>query len=145
MRLADFARSEPAQRATLELWHVAVLRIYTSWLFDAINKPMRDSANRNGFSAPHPLAATLLLIAEALKMLRSNYADAECPKEIFWRGMRDMTVDDKFLLEGGTEFGCLSTSESKEIIGMYSLSKKTIDSAISLKKLHDTRCKHWFS
>ena len=32
-----------------------------------------------------------------------------------WRGMRDMTVDETFLLKGGTELACMSTSSDLQV------------------------------
>merc|ERR1712194_586228 len=123
-RLSDFAGMEQARTAGLKEWHVAALRVYTSWVFKLINGPLRAEKNRNGFKETHPLAATLLLIYEALKMLRGVHAGSTETVE-FWRGMKDLVLDegyDNFMLKGGTELGCMSTSVSKDIIGKYSQS-----------------------
>ena len=43
--------------------------------------------------------------------------------QFLWRGMRDRTVDDAFLLEGGAEMACMSTSDSIAVVASYSQSR----------------------
>ena len=46
MRLQDFARSDEARTAGLDITHVAALRIYSTAAYAVINDPLRDEANR---------------------------------------------------------------------------------------------------
>ena len=73
-RLADFCALPAALDAMLKEWHVACLRIYTSFLFKFLINPFRDRANRDGFQQTHPLPATMLCIDEGLRMMRSARA-----------------------------------------------------------------------
>jgi hypothetical protein len=116
----DFLEREPAKQAGLSLAHVIALRIYTSCLFSLINKPLRE--NKDGFKrgSPHRCAATVLMIHEALCLLRVNIEDTdEGEPHRFWRGMRDLMPDPAFLKSGGTETACMSTTTSKQIMAEY--------------------------
>merc|ERR1712060_375508 len=104
-----------ALAARLKEWHVASLRIYTSFLFAYLNNPFRDPANRDGFQETHPLPATMLFIDEALRMMRSVYStesNPNAPMELF-RGMKDMELPEQFLKDGGTELAPMSTSTDR--------------------------------
>jgi hypothetical protein len=128
MTLADFCKLDMAQQARLKIWHVASLRIYTSFLFKLMNNPFRDAANRDGFVCTHPLPATMMFIDEALRMLRSVHAGNDNPNAPleFWRGIKDMEVSKDFLKRGGTELACMSTSTDSAIVGMYALSRQPL-------------------
>ena len=119
MTLADFVRMPQATEAELSHSEVAGLRIYTSLIFRVINGPLRRCTK------PHPLSATTYLISNALKKLRANHMKGDKTKfraTYLWRGMRDMTVDQKFLLHGGTELACMSTSSDLRVVADYASS-----------------------
>lgn len=119
MTLADFAQMPPAKGADLSLSEVAGLRLYTSSTFRLINGPLRRQIK------PHPLAATTMLISNALKKLRANHMKSDKTKfrtTFLWRGMRDMAVDANFLLQGGTELACMSTSSDLRVVAGYAAS-----------------------
>jgi hypothetical protein len=128
--LAAFGNHPNAVKAKLDLAHIAALRIYTSSSFKQINDPLRKRQQ------PHPFAATTLFIDKALRKLRalndgggSISSPSTCDDEqqhyesVFWRGMKNLTLTDSFLANGGTEFGFMSTSISQEIVGMYARSE----------------------
>ena len=43
-----------------------------------------------------------------------------------WRGMKDIVVSDEFMSYGGSELGCMSTSESLKIIASYAYSSSPL-------------------
>jgi hypothetical protein len=97
--------------AHLEKHHVVALRMYTSSSFKTINDSLRKRVK------PHPLPATTYFISEALKLLNAvsaNQPDANMSKHL-WRGMKNLKLSFEFLMQGGTELACLSTSESEDI------------------------------
>lgn len=128
LRLVDFCAFEAAVKARLKVWHVASIRIYTSLLFQFLNKPFRDPANRDGFQKTHPLPATMFFLDEALRMLRSVHASDPKPNAPieFWRGLKDMDATEDFLRNGGTELACMSTSTDSAVVGMYALSQRPL-------------------
>ena len=117
-RLADFVAMTPARVAELTWSEVAALRLYTSSTFRLINGPLRAKLK------PHPLAATAMLVSNALKKMRANHMDAVAKfrPTFLWRGMRDMAVEENFLLQGGTELACMSSSASLAVGGAYAAS-----------------------
>jgi hypothetical protein len=88
MRLKDFLKCAPAQKAKLELKHVAALRLYTPQAYTCINNPLRHGDMDD--EHPHPFAATTYYLSEALKKLRSVNSDDGGPlkRKEFWRGMK---------------------------------------------------------
>jgi hypothetical protein len=103
--LADFLELEDAARiAGLEAKHIAALRIYTSPLCYHIRASLRNPQTRS------PCPVTILLLDEALKLLRQVHAgDAQVQGE-YWRGMKDLDITEEFKRGGGTEHGFMSTS-----------------------------------
>jgi hypothetical protein len=64
----------------------------------------------------HPFAATTYFISEGIKRLRTvkgKYGELEAA--VFWRGMEDTAMSEEFQKVGGTEYGCLSTSERRTV------------------------------
>ena len=43
-----------------------------------------------------------------------------------WRGMRNLQVSDEFMLRGGVEVGCMSTSTDLEVIAGYAKSSSPL-------------------
>jgi len=117
--LDDFHQHEKAKAANLSKAEVACLRLYTSSTFRVINGPLR------GNIMPHPLAATTLLISNALKKMRAVHMSSNTKfRSLFlWRGMRNRTVSDNFMLKGGAEIACMSTSNSLEVVAGYAKSQ----------------------
>ena len=102
-----------AKLAKLGPHHIIALRIYTSSSYSRINDPLRaDPPVR-----PHPFAATVYFISEAIKMLRAVAAglpDAYTER-VYWRGMKDLGITGEFMLKGGTDYACVSTTSSQEV------------------------------
>lgn len=114
--LAVFQAMPQAARAGLSLSEVAGLRLYTSSTFRVINGPLRKRIK------PHPLAATTMLISNALKKLRANHMKVDGTKfrgMYLWRGMRDMGINEDFLTQGGSELACMSTSSDLGVVAGY--------------------------
>ena len=102
--------------AGLTLPHVLALRLYSTAAYLSINQPMRDRSR----SEAHPFPATVMFIKEALGQMRDpNATDAvDSP---LWRGLRDVSMPEEFLLRGGTELAPMSTSTSLEVAIQYSI------------------------
>jgi hypothetical protein len=110
-----------AQLAKLQKHHVVALRLYTTSSYCRVNDPLRQIPPQR----PHPFAATTYFIDQAIKLMRAVAAslpDAHTTR-IFWRGMRDLGLTMEFLQKGGTEFACLSTSESKDVAVNFAVSE----------------------
>ena len=45
----------------------------------------------------------------------SNQPDAYTER-IFWRGMRDLGITAQFMAEGWTDYACVSTTASQEVV-----------------------------
>jgi len=122
MRLDDFVAHPHAQIAKLSRSHVLALRLYTTSSYRLLNAPLRARAK------PHPFRMTVFYLAEGLKKLRAVSAQLEPDmfNEVVWlyRGMRDMTVDaSTFMVSGGTELACMSTTRSHEVARKYAASQ----------------------
>jgi hypothetical protein len=102
-----------ARQANLQRHHIIALRMYTTSSFSCINNPLRG----NPVQRPHPFAATTFFISEGIKLLRAVAAllpDAYTQR-VYWRGMRNMGITGEFMLQGGTDFACVSTTASQEV------------------------------
>ena len=98
---------------------VAALRLYTSSTFRLINGPLRGNVT------PHPLAVTTLQISNALKKMRAidMSSDVIFQTKFLWRGMRNTIPGEEFMLKGGAELACMSTSTSLEVVAGYAKSQ----------------------
>jgi Ran GTPase-activating protein (RanGAP) involved in mRNA processing and transport/GTPase SAR1 family protein len=105
MTLNDFHKQPDARKAKLSKAHVLALRLYTSNSYGRVNEALRQGAK------PHPFAATTYYIHNAITKLRATRADSATTVRTFWRGLDDMAVSDEFMAQGGTEMGCMSTTE----------------------------------
>ena len=115
--LNDFWKQREAKAAHLSKAEVAALRLYTSSTFRMINGPLRAKCET------HPLAGTTMLISEALKKLRALHMHTKNFKTMYlWRGMRDRTVSEEFMVKGGTELACMSTSSDLRVVASYAKS-----------------------
>lgn len=116
---------DAVQDAGLERHHVLALRLYTTSTYRSINNPMRQSPP----VLPHPFAATLYYISDALSKLREVQGkDAAMRNEtlVFWRGMKDLQITDEFLRTGGSEMACMSTTSSREVAEDFARSKSPL-------------------
>jgi hypothetical protein len=107
--LDDFCKQPDACKANLTKAHVLALRLYTSNSYGRVNWPLREGTK------PHPYAATTYFIHDAIAKLRATRANGATAVRTFWRGMDDMAVSEDFLAQGGTETGCMSTTEDKAV------------------------------
>ena len=116
--LKDFVELDEAKHAKLSPAEVAALRLYTSSTFRVINGPLRAGVQ------PHPFSFTTLLIYRALKKLRAKHmAVLKFQTRYLWRGMRDRTVTEEFMLKGGVELGCMSTTSDLAVVAGYARSQ----------------------
>lgn len=106
--------SSDVKDAGLERHHVLALRLYTTSSYKSINDPMRQSPP----VLPHPFAATLYFISDALSKLREVQGKDPLVHNttlIFWRGMKNLSITEEFVRTGGTEMACMSTTSSQEV------------------------------
>lgn len=125
MRLGDFVAHPHARVAQLSEAHVLALRLYSTAVYKLINIPLRDLERRG----PHPLAATVQFLADAIRRLRAVHA-SEPPSTSFvkpgsktvdiWRGLRDLQVTEQFEASGGSELAPMSTTTSVRVALTYS-------------------------
>ncbi|MGB1883403.1 MAG: helical backbone metal receptor, partial [Gammaproteobacteria bacterium] len=57
------------------------------------------------------------LVSDAIRLLRAvaaNEPDAYT-EQIYWRGMKDLGITGQFMVEGGTDCACVSTTASQEV------------------------------
>jgi hypothetical protein len=107
--VAQLLQHQDSKAAKLEEHHIVALRLYTTSAFSQINDSLRKRQK------PHPLPATTYFISEALKQLKGVAAklpDAHNSK-VLWRGLKNLKLSFEFLMKGGTELACLSTSTSR--------------------------------
>jgi hypothetical protein len=132
-KLADFHKHEASVLAGLVIWHVLVIRLYTSNSFRLFNAPLRSLLTNNGQTkSQHPMRFTVYMLTEGIKKLRAVEAQRDpvgynTPMEL-WRGMADMEVDVQgpFLSQGGTEMAVMSTTCYKDVALMYSRSQRPL-------------------
>jgi hypothetical protein len=90
MRLHDFLLHRWCVMAGLMLYHVLVLRLYSTTTHKLFNVPMRKLLTP-GAARHHPLRFTLYILAEALKKLRVVGAQLDPlgfnSEKILWRGI----------------------------------------------------------
>jgi tRNA A-37 threonylcarbamoyl transferase component Bud32 len=109
LSLRDFCAKDEARAVELQEEHVLALRLYTSNSYISINDPLRKGEK------PHPFAATTWYVAEALRLLRGARAKDGIKMRAFWRGLDNMGAEEDFFKEGGTEMGCMSTTEDEAV------------------------------
>ena len=111
--LDELVEHPDAKMAKLEKYHILALRLYTTESYVCVNEPLRKVPPLK----PHPFAATTCFISDGIKKLRaaSLSKGAHNDTEVYWRGIRDKGLQEQFLEEGGTEFACVSTTESKDV------------------------------
>ena len=123
-KLKNFKERKEANELTMA--ETAALRIYTSSIFRLINGPLRrPDAFRRLADHKHPLALTTLLISTSLKKLRANHMTGQFFKPRYlYRGMQNLVVrpGDDFMLNGGAEQACMSTSSDINVVARYAAS-----------------------
>jgi hypothetical protein len=132
-KLEDFHNHEASVSAGLLLWHVLVLRLYTSSSFRLFNAPLRSLLTNNGQTgSQHPLRFTVYILTEGIKKLRAveairNPVAYNTPMEL-WRGMADMEVDVEgpLMSQGGTEMAVMSTTCDKKVALKYARSQRPL-------------------
>lgn len=122
-KLVSFWRKDQSRTCKLTVVEVASLRFYTTTSFHLVNDPLRS-----GGSDTHPLALTTYSITCGLKKLRAlnfqaKMAGGKGMATYLWRGLKDRRVSDDFMIDGGSEKACMSTSESVEVVTRYSRSR----------------------
>ena len=125
MTMDELMACDIVQDAGLERHHVLALRLYTTSTYRSINNPMRQSPP----TLPHPFAATLYYISDALSKLREVQGkDAAMRNEtlVFWRGMKDLKITDEFLQTGGSEMACMSTTSDQSVAEDFALSRSPL-------------------
>ena len=135
MRLVDFLETPQAKKAKLGLEHILVLRLYTATPVSfALNAPLRNFKRDEAtglvvkpirMDGEHAFPVTVMVLSEAIKRLR----DSEGKKVvILWRGLKNMNLehDSDFLLAGGVEMSCMSTSYLLKTALVYSHSSHSI-------------------
>lgn len=119
LSLDDFVAHPHSRLAGLSPAHVAALRLYTCNCFRSLNGPLR----RHVDGIPYPFPVTLLLIAEAIRLLRAVGAarsDANEPMDV-WRGMKNLELTEGFATKGGTEVAPMSTTTDLRVAVSYSV------------------------
>jgi len=121
--LNTFHDAVDSKTARLELHEVAALRLYTSSSFRVINGPARLKLTQKT-KPKHPTPALIVSISDGLKKLRANNMQTKIFRPRYlWRGMRNLQVGTSFMLDGGTELACMSTSSNLDIVAKYADSK----------------------
>ena len=114
--LEHFVNAPQARNAKLEMAHVLGLRLYTTSCYETLNSPLREQ-DRQG---PHPFAATVSFVAEAIRRLRNNHSgDEECQVLDLWRGMKHVQLTEQIQAQGGTEMACMSTTSDLRVALSY--------------------------
>lgn len=121
--LDDFVKHPFAVLAGLNKAEVAALRLYTTAIYQWVNDHLRENNGK-----PHPLPITVLLIVKALRKLKKVGADQETAvaNMTLWRGMRNLTTSDEFMVKGGTERAPMSTTSSLTVAALYSISSESL-------------------
>ena len=127
--LAYFTAHPNARRAGLSAAHVVALRFYTTEAYTSINEPLRD-VERGG---PHPFAATVAFIAEAIGKLgalqapeASSSSTARAPPARLWRGMRNVRAPEELMRIGGTELAPLSCTPDLALAARFAAAKTSL-------------------
>jgi len=121
MRLDDFVHHPSARDAKLTRAEVLALRLYTTSMYQSINKPLRDGCSE---TRPHPFPSLVANLSHALSSLRVHAAagaDTCTPRggRVLWRGVRDFDLSEEFKERGGTELAPMSTTASQTVATEY--------------------------
>jgi hypothetical protein len=128
--LDDFVAHPAARQANLSKANVLAMRIYTSNSYWRVNAPLRAGCTA---VQPHPHAATTFYIHDGIMKLRANRAADAMAVQTFWRGLDDMGVADSFLKQGGTEMGCMSTTQDLQVARIKFAKVGVVDHPLLIK------------
>jgi hypothetical protein len=118
--LSDVMLTQEAIQADLKLHHVLALQLYTTSTFSSINFPLRQEP----IQKPNPFGCITFYISEGLGKLRQIKSKTETLKvNTYWRGMRDRSISDEFMSQGGAEMACMSTTVSRKVAESFADSK----------------------
>jgi hypothetical protein len=109
--LEDFMKDRNAIKAKLTRPHVIALRLYTTPAYSRINKPLVAETK-------HPLPYLVYFINDGCKKLREAVETNEMTTAL-WRGVKQVTIDDKFKERGGTHFSPMSTTSDLDVALKY--------------------------
>jgi len=110
MTFKDFCDHKVAKDCNLTPAMVLLLRLYTTWVFQNINSPLRDQDLMDQKTS-HKLGASVYLLSEAVRQSRATAADspeANVPLSLF-RGIKERDMPNEFTKLGGTELAPMST------------------------------------
>jgi hypothetical protein len=125
VNLNYFLTCKIAKQARLTEAEVVALRLYTTPAFKFINIPLRDDKRHNR-GEPCPLPVTTHYATSGIKKLRGPLSESNHEVINLWRGMKNKNVAANFMLEGGTEFGFMSTTTDLEVAVRYSISQNCL-------------------
>lgn len=118
--LSEIMLSAEVKESGIEMHHVVAMQLYTTKTWATINEPLRQNPPQQ----PNPFACTTFYISQGLGMLRRFKAKTATLAVItYWRGMRDVSVSDEFMLHGGAEMACMSTTASRQVAELFADSK----------------------
>ena len=136
LTLDDFCKQPDARKAKLTKAHVLTLRLYTSNSYGRVNDPLRQGVK------PHPFAATTFYIHDGIALLRTTRADSATEVRTFWRGLDDMAVSEEFMAQGGTEIGCMPTTETVAVARKFAKVGEKANPLLRLLKVEATSLMH---
>eukprot|EP00283_Hemiselmis_rufescens_P027158 CAMPEP_0173468796 /NCGR_PEP_ID=MMETSP1357-20121228/77028_1 /TAXON_ID=77926 /ORGANISM="Hemiselmis rufescens, Strain PCC563" /LENGTH=1323 /DNA_ID=CAMNT_0014437019 /DNA_START=863 /DNA_END=4834 /DNA_ORIENTATION=- len=149
-KLEHFTSHEKAAIARLNPAEVVAMRLYTTSVYKFMNGPLRDDS-RMARGEACPLPVTTQFAESGIKKLRKLNAP-EVQHQLskgtladgavgsvsrgvtLWRGMRNVTLTEEFILNGGTELAFMSTTTDLEVAVRYSLSGKSLLFKIKAKE-----------
>ena len=108
----------------LEVWHVLVLRLYTTAAYWSLNSRLRARISisstearslrkQESHSGKYPFPMTAWLIKDAILKLRNSHlgrGSVSVPAANFFRGIRNTSPTESFLEDGGCELAPCSTT-----------------------------------
>ena len=138
MTLADFITHPKSRAARLEEAHVVALRLYSTAAYRSLNEPLRD-IERFGRGEAHRLPVTVAFLDQAIRQLRANGApgaggggaseagggDAWGSRYLY-RGLRNASLSNEFMMAGGSELGMMSTTTSLAVAMRYCASEACV-------------------
>ena len=130
LSLESFLEHPNAREAQLTIGMVLALRLYTTACYKSINNHLRGfdvdfQPRQLSAEQPHPLPITVHLLTVAIGQLRAVEAKSQTGanrRVTLWRGMRNVSVADEFLSQGGPEKAPMSTTRELEVAVRYSAS-----------------------
>ena len=127
VRPSHFTSHPNAQRAGVSGPEALSLRVYTTHVYEDMNKALRDDA-RYARGEAVPLPAMTLWSANAIRKIRGLKAGLPLDEQraVLWRGMRSVQVTEEFMRLGGTELAFMSTTTDLRVAVRYALSRHSL-------------------